>query len=145
MKRIILPIVVLLLAVLSAGALHVAASSHPPMPPGAAKPVTLGLPLQPFVATGLPTGRALGVPQHQLMPTGYTLKHMHPGNHYVFVLSGEVQITDDQGTRTYRAGTFLWEPAWKVHTVHVLQRAEIVGLFFVPTQYMPRRTTIPVK
>lgn len=146
MKRVALPIVVLLFAALNAGGLYALASVHPATPPAAAKPapVPVGPALQPFVATGLPTGRAIGVPQHIVMPTGYTLKHMHPGNHYVFVLSGVVQITDDKGTKTYRAGMFIWEPAWHVHTVHVLQQAEIVGLAFVPPGYT-QRVTIPVK
>ncbi len=144
MKRVVLPLVVVLLATLNASALHGAASAHSATRPQAAQPVPVGPPLQPFVATGLPTGRAIGVPQHLVMPTGYTLKHMHPGNHYVFVVSGIVQITDDTGTKTYRAGMFIWEPAWHVHTVHVLQRAEIVGLLFVPPGYA-QRVTIPVK
>lgn len=144
MKRVVLPLVVVLLTALSVDALHVAASAHSAAPPQAAQPVTVGPPLQPFVATGLPTGRAIGVLQHIVMPTGYTLKHMHPGNHYVFVLSGVIQITDDKGAKTYRAGMFIWEPAWHVHTVHVLQRAEIVGLLFVPPADA-QRVTIPVK
>ncbi len=144
MKRLVLPLIVLLLVALNAGTFHSSAAAHAVTLSAAAGPVPVGPSLQPFVATGLPTGRSIGVPQHIVMPTGYTLKHMHPGNHYVFVLSGKVQITDAQGTRTYSAGMFLWEPAWRVHTVRVLQRAEIVGLLFVPPSYT-QRVTIPVK
>src|SRR5262245_33456527 len=120
MKRVLLPILVLLLAALSADALPLAASVRPATHPGGLKPVAVGPLLQPFVATGLPTGRTIGMPLHQRFPAGFTLKHKHPGNRYVFILSGTVQISDVRGSKTYHAGMFFWEPAWQVHTLNVL-------------------------
>lgn len=144
MKRLAVAIVVLLLAALNARALSSAAASHPVLPQAAAGPVPMGPPLQPFVATGLPAPYTLGVPQHVHIPAGYTLKHKHPGNRYVFIISGNLQITDAQGTRTYGPGMFFWEPAWRVHTVHVLRDVEAFFLTFVPPGYT-QRLIIPVK
>jgi hypothetical protein len=98
--------------------------------------------LQPFVATGLPRGSAIGVPLHQRFPTGFTLKHLHPGNGYIFIISGTVRISDTAGSRTYSAGMFFWEPAWHVHTLQVLQQADIFSLTFVPPGM---KAVVPVK
>jgi hypothetical protein len=141
MKRFVVPLVVLL-AALTVAARPSTASSRPATPPLAAKPVAVGPLLQPFVATRLPTGHTIGVPLHQQFPAGFTLKHKHPGNRYVFIISGVVQISDEQGTKTYSAGQFFWEPAWHVHTLHVVQTAEIFTLTFTAPG---AQVVIPVK
>ena len=143
MKRVIVSIVVLL-AALNAGVLYAVAASHPGSAPLLGGPKPTGPAMYPFVAAGLPAGRIIGVPQHVIMPAGFTLKHEHPGPHYVYIISGTVQITDAQGTKTYSAGMFLWEPAWHVHTVHALTRVEAFWIFFVPPAYT-QKLTIPVK
>jgi quercetin dioxygenase-like cupin family protein len=102
----------------------------------------VGVPLQPFVAAGLPTTKAIGVPLHQWFPAGFTLKHLHPGNRYVFIITGTVQISDAAGTKTYSTGMFFWEPARHVHTLHVLHDAEIFTLTFVAPG---AKVVIPVK
>jgi quercetin dioxygenase-like cupin family protein len=142
MKRIILSIVVLL-AVLNASSLYVGATVQRATP-SPAKPVPVGPLLQPFVAPELPAGRMIGVPQHTRTPAGFTLKHKHPGNRYVFIISGSEEITDAQGTRTYSAGMFFWEQAWHVHTIHVLSDVETFTLTFIPPGGM-LQTTIPVQ
>lgn len=142
MKRIV-PIVVLL-ATLNMGALYAVASAHPATPLAAAKPAPVGPSLQPFAATGMSKPYVIGVPQHMRYPAGFTLTHMHPGNRYVFIISGSLQATDAHGAKTYSAGMFFWEPAWHVHTVHVLRDAELFALAFVPPWYA-QRATIPVK
>lgn len=146
MKRIVVAILVLLLAAPNAPAFSSAAAAHPlTLGAGAAaKPVPVGPRLQPFAAAGTRTPYLIGVPQHQRYPAGYTLKHMHPGNRYVFVISGSLQVTDTQGTKTYSAGMFFWESAWHVHTLHVLRDAETFALAFVPADYT-QRVTLPVK
>ena len=142
MKRFLFPILVALIAVLSAGAVHSGAASHQATSSDAAQPIFVGPPLQPFVATGLPRGSVVGVPLHQRYPAGFTLKHLHPGNRYIFVIAGTVQISDTAGSKTYSAGMFFWEPAWHVHTLHVVQEAEVFTLTFVPPGMKP---VIPVK
>jgi hypothetical protein len=144
MKRLVVAILVLVLAALNARAFSSAAAAHPLMPRAAAKPVPVGPPLQPFAATGMAKPYVIGVPQHQRYPAGYTLTHMHPGNRYVFVISGSLQVTDAQGTRTYGPGAFFWETAWRVHTLHVLRAAETFALAFVPPDYT-QRVTLPLK
>jgi quercetin dioxygenase-like cupin family protein len=143
MKRIIVSIVVLF-AVLNAGVLYAIAASHPAAAPNPGLPKPVGPAMYPFVATSLPAGRIIGVPQHVIVPAGYTLKHMHPGPHYVYIISGSEQITDDHGTKTYSAGMFFWEPAWHVHMLHTLTRVEAFSIYFVPPAYA-QKVTIPVK
>jgi quercetin dioxygenase-like cupin family protein len=144
MKRFLFPILILLvlIAALSTGVVRSGAASHPATSSAAAQPVLVGPPLQVFVATGLPRGSVVGVPLHQRFPTGFTLKHLHPGNRYIFVISGTVQISDTAGSKTYSAGMFFWEPAWHVHTLHVVQEAEIFSLTFVAPGAQP---VTPVK
>ena len=89
--------------------------------------------MQPFEVTGLPAGRATGVPVRRTFPVGFTLKHVHGGPTYVYVLIGSLNITDADGkTVTYQAGDFFSEPAGYVHTVHVPEHAEVFILFVLP-------------
>src|SRR5581483_5045849 len=56
-----------------------------------AKPV---VPLSTFQAIALPAGPATGVPVYAALPVGFTLKHVHGGPTYVYVISGDLQISD---------------------------------------------------
>ena len=85
-----------------------------------------------FDATGLPAGPAKGVPQHTTLPPGFNLKHVHGGPSYVYVISGNIDIIDADGTRaSYQAGDFFWEPAGHVHTAHTAGGAELFILRFL--------------
>ena len=93
-------------------------------PPGA---------LAPFEATGLPAGPAKGVPSHTTLPPGFSLKHIHGGPSYVYIIAGSVDIVDGDGSKvTYHAGDFFWEPAGHIHTVQTAERAELFILQFLP-------------
>jgi quercetin dioxygenase-like cupin family protein len=88
--------------------------------------------LAPFSATGLPAGAVTGVPWHKRFPAGFTLKHIHGGPAYVYVISGSFTISDAQGTKKYGPGSFFWEPAGHVHTFHVIKETEVFVLLFLP-------------
>ena len=89
--------------------------------------------MEPFEATGLPAGRAIGVPVRRAFPPGFSLKHAHGGPTYVYVLSGTLNVTDGIGnTATYEAGDFFSEPAGYIHTAHTAEGAEVFILFLLP-------------
>jgi Cupin domain len=89
--------------------------------------------MTPFEVTGLPAGAARGVPAHTTLPPSFTLKHVHGGPSYVYVIAGSVDITEADGQKTtYDAGQFFWEPAGRVHTVQTTERAELFILQFLP-------------
>jgi quercetin dioxygenase-like cupin family protein len=94
-----------------------------------AKPLT---PLTTFRAIALPAGTATGVPVYAAFPAGFTFKHVHGGPTYVYVIAGDLEITDAQGTVTYCAGSFFSEPPGHVHTLHAVQPAEVFYLQFLP-------------
>jgi quercetin dioxygenase-like cupin family protein len=94
-----------------------------------AKPIT---PLTTFPAIALPAGTATGAPSYAALPAGFTLKHTHGGPTYVYVISGDLAISDNTGTVTYCAGSFFSEPPGHVHTLHVVQPSEIFVLQFLP-------------
>jgi hypothetical protein len=94
-----------------------------------AKPLT---PLAPFRAIALPAGTATGVPVHAAFPAGFTFKHVHGGPTFVYVIAGDLEITDAQGTVTYCAGSFFSEPPGHVHTLHAVQASEVFYLQFLP-------------
>ena len=142
MKRFLFPVLLVLIVVLGTGGTRTGAASHLATSSRAAQPTSAGVPMQVFVATGLPRGSVVGVPLHQRYPAGFTLKHLHPGPRYIFVISGTVQISDAAGSKTYSTGMFFWEPAWHVHTLHVVQEAEVFTLTFVAPGAKP---VIPVK
>ena len=88
--------------------------------------------LEPFEVTGLPAGAAKGIPQHATLPPGFSLKHVHGGPSYVYVLAGSLDIIDADGsTATYRAGDFFWEPVGHVHTARTVDGAELFILRFL--------------
>ena len=89
--------------------------------------------MEPFEASGLPAGRAIGVPVRRAFPPGFSLKHAHGGPTYVYVLSGTLNVTDASGnTVTYRAGDFFWEPAGYIHTAQTAEGADVFILFLLP-------------
>ena len=88
--------------------------------------------LEPFDATGLPAGPVRGVPQRATLPPGFSLKHVHGGPSYVYVISGSVDIIDSDGSRvTHQAGDFFWEPVGHVHTAQSAEGAELFTLRFL--------------
>jgi len=94
-----------------------------------AKPLT---PLASFPTLGLPAGSATGVPVYATFPAGLTLKHVHGGPTYVYVIAGHLEITDAQGAITYCTGSFFAEAPGHVHTLHVVQPSEVFYLQFLP-------------
>ena len=139
--------VMALLAVASVGLASVAAANADP----ADRPTAVVLdqsvaatvqPLEAFDATGLPSGAAKGSPVRMTMPPGFSLKHVHGGNCYVYVLEGSLDIVDaNGGVVTYNAGDFFWEPVGRVHTAQTSQGAQVFILRFLTPG---AEATIPV-
>jgi hypothetical protein len=89
--------------------------------------------LEPFDAVGLPAGEATGVPSRLTLPAGTSLKHIHGGPTYVYVLSGSLDIIDSDGsTAAYTSGDFFPEAPGHVHTVQTAGGAEVFILQFLP-------------
>ena len=89
--------------------------------------------LESFDAIGLPAGQATGVPSRLSLPAGTSLKHIHGGPTYVYVLKGSLKIIDSDGsTAAYTSGDFFPEPAGHVHTVETAGGAEVFILQFLP-------------
>jgi hypothetical protein len=89
--------------------------------------------LESFDAVGLPAGQAMGVPSRLTLPAGTSLKHIHGGPTYVYVLSGNLDIIDSDGSTTaYTSGDFFPEAAGHVHTVQTAAGAEVFILQFLP-------------
>ena len=108
------------------------AAAASPTATAAAQDVPTGS-MTPFEVTGLPAGAARGVPAHTTLPPSFTLKHVHGGPSYVYVIAGSVDITEADGQKTtYDAGQFFWEPAGRIHTVQTTERAELFILQFLP-------------
>ena len=99
--------------------------------------------LQPFEATGLPAGAARGVPARLSLPAGFTLKHVHGGPTYIYVISGVLEIQDSDGASiSYHAGDFFWEPPGYINTVTTPEAAEVFTLQFLTPG---AEATIPVR
>jgi quercetin dioxygenase-like cupin family protein len=89
--------------------------------------------LEPFEAVGLPAGEAKGVPSRLSLPAGTSLKHIHGGPTYVYVLSGSLNIIDNDGsTAAYTTGDFFPEAPGHIHTVQTAGGAEVFILQFLP-------------
>jgi hypothetical protein len=89
--------------------------------------------LEPFDAVGLPAGQVTGVPSRLSLPAGTSLKHIHGGPTYVYVLSGSLDIIDSDGsTAAYTSGDFFPEAAGHVHIVQTAGGAEVFILQFLP-------------
>jgi quercetin dioxygenase-like cupin family protein len=80
------------------------------------------------------------MPVRRTFPPGFTLKHVHGGPTYVYVIAGSLDITDSQGTVTYAAGDFFWEPPGYIHTAQTAAGAEVFILFLLPP---PAEAIIP--
>src|SRR5579862_570617 len=130
-------IALLLVAGLITGAQRYAVASHSSASAAAdmcatasrAKPLK---PLATFSAIALPAGSATGVPVYAAFPAGFTFKHVHGGPTYVYVISGDLEITDAKGTVTYCSGSFFAEPPGHVHTLHVILPSQVFILQFLP-------------
>ncbi len=89
--------------------------------------------LMPFDATGLPAGKATGLPVHTSFPAGTNVKHIHGGPTYVYVISGSLDIIESDGAKaTFGAGSFFWEGPGHIHTLQVPQAVEVFFLQFLP-------------
>jgi hypothetical protein len=87
---------------------------------------------EPFEATGLPAGSARGIPQIANFPPGFSLKHVHGGPSYVYLLQGSLDIVHADGTSvTYTAGEFFWEPVGRTHTARTSDGARAFVLRFL--------------
>ncbi len=96
-----------------------------------------------FKATGLPAGDVNGLARHSMWPAGFSLKHVHGGPAYVYVIAGSIDITDSAMTMTYGAGDFFWEPGGHIHTATAgPQGVEFFVLFLLPSG---ADATIPVQ
>jgi quercetin dioxygenase-like cupin family protein len=76
------------------------------------------------------------------MPAGHWEHHWHSGEVRVFVMSGALRVSygdqlDSATARTYRAGSFLYVPAGKPHTMGANVNTIIIGIATGPwkTQY----------
>jgi quercetin dioxygenase-like cupin family protein len=87
-----------------------------------------------------PVGTLEEVPQAPLrvvaerirLPAGFESTHYHGGPTFNFVDFGRVEIEQD-GTRTvYGPGAFFFEPEGKVHTIRVLDTAQLAVLRLLP-------------
>ena len=127
-------LLVLLVGVITLGTAAVAVATQGDSPPGAAAPTgRQAQGMEPFEASGLPAGRAIGMPVRRAFPPGFSLKHAHGGPTYVYVLAGTLTVTDTTGnTVTYGAGDFFWEPAGYIHTAQTAEGAEVFILFLLP-------------
>lgn len=86
-----------------------------------------------FKAMGLPAGDAHVLAQHKTNPPGFSLKHVHGGPAFVYVISGSITITDSDGSvTTYNAGDFFSEPPAHIHTASSPQGAELFSLYVLP-------------
>lgn len=88
---------------------------------------------QPLV---LPPGSARVVATRIVLPAGATIgTHMHIWARYVYVESGEVQLTlTGAGTsRTFRAGEMIVEPIGKWHSGRIVRDTVLVATEQVPT------------
>ena len=124
----------LLAGVITLGTAAVAVATKGDRSPVAAAPAgSQAQGMEPFEASGLPAGRAIGVPVRRAFPPGFSLKHAHGGPTYVYVLSGTLNVTDGTGkTVTYGAGDFFSEPAGYIHTAQTAEGAEVFILFLLP-------------
>ncbi|HZQ38925.1 MAG TPA: cupin domain-containing protein [Dehalococcoidia bacterium] len=96
-----------------------------------------------FKATGLPAGDVNGLARHTMWPAGFSLKHVHGGPAYVYVIAGSIDITDANMTMTYNAGDFFWEPGGHIHTATAgPEGVEFFVLFLLPEG---ADATIPVQ
>ena len=119
------------LSVLALSATAVSADQWWKPSPAAAVAAQPAARLEAFDATGLPSGPATGIPQRAILPPGFSLKHAHGGPSYVFVLAGSLDVSDADGTQTYRAGDFFWEPVGRTHTAHTADGADLFILRFL--------------
>jgi hypothetical protein len=67
-----------------------------------------------------------------VFPAGFTFTHTHSGPTFVYVLSGSVEVSAETGTVDHPAGSFFFEPAAHVHTLHVPKGAELISVTLSP-------------
>lgn len=101
-------------------------------PCGAATRAKPRIPLRDFPATGLPAGPATIHPEYDVLPPSPPWKHSHGGPVFVYIISGELRVSDEHGTVTYCAGDFFHEPPGHVHTLTVVRTSEIFVLYIIP-------------
>lgn len=87
---------------------------------------------QPLV---LPPGPVRVIATRSALPAGATIStHMHLWARYVYVESGEVQLTltGSGVTRSYKAGEMIVEPIGKWHSGRIVREAVLVATEQVP-------------
>jgi len=94
-----------------------------------------------LAASGLPSGTAHVIARHQSFPPGFSLKHVHGGPGFIYVIAGTLTVSDADGTVTYNAGDFFSEPAGHVHTASTQQGAEVTQFYVLSDG---AEATIPV-
>ncbi len=83
----------------------------------------------------LPPGPVRVVATRIVLPAGATIPtHMHFWPRYVYVESGEVQLTlaGSGATRTYRAGEMIVEPLGKWHSGRIVRDSVLIATEQVP-------------
>ncbi len=84
----------------------------------------------------LPPGPVRVVATRTVLPAGATIPtHMHFWPRYVYVESGEVQLTltGSGVTRTYRGGEMIVEPLGKWHSGKIVRASVLIATEQVPT------------
>jgi quercetin dioxygenase-like cupin family protein len=85
-----------------------------------------------FDVTGLfPSGPINGTATVITFPTGYMLKHYHGGPRFIYQLSGTLQLNEDSGLVTHKAGDFFLEARGHVHTANTIEQASFLVLDFL--------------
>lgn len=109
------------------------AAASPPAPPATIVDSDETMAGQKLV---VPPGPLKVVATRIVLPAGATIgTHMHFWARYVYVESGEVQLTltGEGTTRTYRAGEMIVEPIGKWHSGRIVSDAVLIATEQVPS------------
>jgi quercetin dioxygenase-like cupin family protein len=88
-------------------------------------------------------GRLLQAPSHQVVffeiePVGAVAPHSH-GAQFGFVFEGEMQLTIDRVTKTYKQGDSYFIPAGVVHQATFKTFTRVMDLFAEPARYQLKK------
>jgi quercetin dioxygenase-like cupin family protein len=84
------------------------------------------------VLASLPDGPVHVVAESVRLPDGFRSRHRHGGPTFTIVVSGEVEIHDDGGTKRYRPEELFFKPAGRVHELRVLADARLDVIRLLP-------------
>jgi quercetin dioxygenase-like cupin family protein len=81
---------------------------------------------------GAPRGPLAVRAERVVLPAGFVSRHRHGGPTFNFVDSGTVLIESDGREQHYADGGFFFEPAGRVHTITVLDDAQLRVIRLLP-------------